>query len=125
MCSIFADLYLYILLMWGPHMDCHGDPIYTLYLYDHNNVFGWACCTTLFQYVFPISNLTHDLNITEMVKFAIFSANLIFPFLCPRIHIPLSPSSVPKYLIVFDTLIPLTYSNQKIISWFDTMANNV
>ena len=34
MCTLFANLYM--LLKWGPHMVNHGDPIYMLYLYDHN-----------------------------------------------------------------------------------------
>ena len=34
MCSLFANLYM--LLTWGPHTVCHGDPISISYLYSQN-----------------------------------------------------------------------------------------
>ena len=70
--------------------------------------------TTLYQHVFIISNLSHDFDMTEKVKFGILSANWIFPFLCS-----LSPKSAPKYLIVFHRLIPTTSSNV-IPSWLNS-----
>ena len=67
-------------------------------------------CSKLFQYVFPGTILSHDLDITEKVRFSIFSANLFFLLFLENAFCYLI--SVPKYLIVFPTptsssLIPL------------------